>query len=331
MVTPLWVQVRTGIGAGGLNPDGTTRPLPRHFIGLAVFLTSLMLIAPLMAMAGSAQPGSSGSESWHRATSSWAIGVVVPNGAGLEQGGPVTWGTVSNLTAALVLPNITRPDAITYVVLSAMSSDRTIFQVAAGAWPGSAYWSVYSWYVTDVGSQAPHYQWTANSTGAEFNPGDQLSVSITRSSSGWSFNVLDRSRGTSQHGSFPAPATLALAVGDQEVLAFESYSRSSAAFRDMGNLTLESIWVDGAKVQEGWYYYSGWDPSRNPLFVVGGSQAPLFISISTDARGEAVWSYSGQWPDVHLDVSYTTLLQAMMVVGVSAAAGLAVVNRLWRR
>lgn len=298
---------------------------------VAALLVLLSLFAPSVVTAGSTQPGSSGSDSWHKATSSWAIGEVVPNGAVLERGGPLSWSAASNLTAVVVLPNITRPDAITYVVLSAMASDKTIFQVAAGAWPGSAYWSVYSWYVTDVGSQAPHYQWTANSTGTEFNSGDLLSISIARSSSGWSFFILDRSRNTSQQGSFPAAATLAFASGDQEVLAFESYSRSSVTFMDMGNLTLESIWVDGAKVLKGWYFYSGWDPARNPLFIVGGSQAPLFISLSTDARGEAVWGYSTQWADVHLDISFATLLQMLAMTGVSLAAALTVVRRVFRK
>ena len=109
-----------------MKPDGTTCGLPKFSIELAVFLMSLALMAPPPA-SGSAQPGSGRTDSWHRASSSWAIGVVVPNGAGLEQGESLSWRAASNLTAVVVLPYFTRPDAITYVGLSAIGCDRTIF------------------------------------------------------------------------------------------------------------------------------------------------------------------------------------------------------------
>ena len=256
--------------------------------------------------------------------------MVIPDGAPLGSGAPLAWSDVGNLTMLVVLPNITRPDAITYVVLSAMGDDRTIFQVAAGVWPGSPYWSVYSWYVSGVDTQAPTYQWIANSTGPRFSPGDEVTVSLLRSSSGWGFCVYDHATGASQTGSFPADRGVTFASGDQEVLALESYSRSSATFVGMGNLTLETLLVDGAQVQGGWYFYSGWDPAHNPLFLVGGSQAPLFISLTTNSRGEVVWGYSTQWADAHVSIPPGPLLPGLAVIGLATVGIIAMARKVRR-
>ena len=86
----------------------------------------------------------------------------------------------------------------------------------------------------------------------------------------------------------------------------------------MGNLPLSAVLLDGARVQGGWYYYSGRDALHNPLFVVGGSQVPLFISLTTNAQGESVWAYSTQWADVHLNLPPSPLLAAV----ISLCAGL---------
>ena len=306
-----------------MSPIEAASPHPMTRLLSCLLLALLVLPVPLEVSAVNKSAGSAG-DAWRRVADSWALGVVVPDGATLSGGRPLSWSAVSNLTAVVVLPDITRPDGITYVVLSAMGSDRTIFQVAAGAWPGSACWSVYSWYVTGVDSRSPSYQWTSNSTGAEFLAGDELSISMASSSSGWTFAVIDRTRDAAQSGSFPASPSVAFANGDQEVLALESYSHSASTFTEMGNLTLRSILVNGDEAVRGWYYYSGWDPSHSPLFVVGSSQAPLFISLTTSARGEPVWGYSTEWADVHLDVPPHILGETLAVLGAGAIAAAAV-------
>jgi hypothetical protein len=257
-------------------------------------------------------------DAWSGAYSSWALGIVIPDGARLEGGGIVSWSEVTNLTALVRLPNITEPDGITYLVLSAMGSDRTVFQVAAGIWPGSNHWSVFSWFITGVESQSPTYRWVANATGPLMLPSDLLSLSIISSpTSAWVYGVTDHNTSEPRHGSFPGASATSFESGDQEVFSLESYSRSSSTFYDMGNLTLESIFVNGARVTGSWYSYSGWDPNHNPLFIVGGSAAPLFISFVSNAQGVAVWSYSPEWTNTHVDV-----LTAPIAVGV-AAVGLA--------
>ena len=286
---------------------------PALWLAVVFCLVSLVLAVPW----GTAVSAGSASDAWHRTHISWGIGVVVPNGAGLSGGKALSWSSVANLTAVVSLPNITRPDAITYVVLSAMGSDKTVFQVAAGAWPNSTDWTVYSWHVTGIGAPSAHYQWAANATGAGFIPGDLLSISLLRSPSAWDFAVIDHSSGESQEGSFPASSGVTFGVGDQEVIAFESYSRSPSTFREMGNLTLEPIIVDGSRVTGGWYYYSGWDPEHNPLFSVGNSQAPLFVSVTTDALGGTVWGYSTEWAGVNANLSLQPLAASYIAAGLA--------------
>lgn len=278
--------------------------------------------SPLGAVAGGAEPGGSG-DVWHRQYNSWGVEVVIPERVPLAGGRELSWSSARDITGVVTLPNITKPDAITYVVLSAMGSDRSVFQVAAGAWPGSAHWSVYSWYITDVGSQTPSYQWVANSTGPGISSGDQIALCIARSLSGWTFAVLDHRAGTLQEGYFPANSSVSFASGDQEVVALESYSRSSSTFREMGNLTLQAVMVDGARIEGGWYFYSGWNPLHTPLFEVGGSQVPVFISLTSNAQGEAVWGYTSQWTNVSLDPPFVGVLASSVVLCLSAFVGLA--------
>ncbi len=290
-------------------------------------MLALVLSSPLEEV--TSQGGNAGvvKDNWQRAYSSWALGVVVPDGARLDGGGALSWKTATNLTAVARLPNITNPAAITYVVLSAMGNDRTIFQVAAGTWPDCSYWSVYSWFITGVDSRSPAYECMANSTGPEFSPHDVLSISIfIASPSAWMFRVTDENRSSSLERSFPTSLAVSFASGDQEVFSLESYSRSASTFQNMGNQTLESLLVDGTKVLDGWYPYSGWDPAHNPLFVVGGSAAPLFIDLTTNGRGEAVWAYSPQWADAHLNVSLGSVVVGLALFSLIVVSALFVRN-----
>jgi len=253
----------------------------------------IALSRPLVATGGGS------GNTWAGAYSSWASGMVIPDGAKLAGGGVVSWSSGTNLTALVCLPNITMPDGITYLVLSAMGSDRTVFQIALGIWPGTGHWSVYSWFITDVDSRSPAYAWVANGSAPQMSPSDLVSVTLLLRQPGvWSYSIADHRTADSRQGRFAGASASSFASGDQEVLSFESYSRSSSTFRDMGNLTVESIYFDGIKVLGGWYSYSGWDPSHNPLFIVGNSALPPFISFAVNAQGQAMWSYSPPWSDV---------------------------------
>lgn len=95
----------------------------------------------------------------------------------------------------------------------------------------------------------------------------------------------------------PVSAATSLEAGDQEVLALESFSRTGSVFENMGNLTLESMLIDGGKVSGGCYPYNGWATDHNPLFAVGGygPSPPGFISLGPRRNDTFIWSYSGDW------------------------------------
>lgn len=229
---------------------------------------------------------------------SWALGVVVPEGAALEEGGSLHWGHVTNVTATVVLPNIKFPDRIVYALVSVMTADESVLQVGVGIYPGSGTWLVYSNLVTNVWSAPPTYKWILNASGPQMAPNSSVLISIYRPRAGpWSLRVLETGTGSSVDKTFPTGIAPSLKAGDQEVFAFESYSRSASTFRDMGNLTLESLLVDGESVSGGFYSYGDWDSVHNPLFAVGstGSALPDFISFRLGGDCAAVWGYRSGW------------------------------------
>lgn len=249
--------------------------------------------------------------------SSWAIGVVVPEGAQIG-GESVRWEAVANVTAFLALPDIVSPDQIIYAVLSVMTSDGSVLQAAAGAFPNGTGWLGYAWSIQGSDSGTPSYQWVLNASQPEMSPSANISISIFLASGRWGLRVIDMGTGSSVERSFPPGPAPSLRAGDQEVFALESYSRTSATFRNMGNLTLYSILLDGKKVTNGCYIYSDWDMIHNPLFVVGssGSTPPSFIYAGEGPAGSFFWDYVEIW-----SVQNGPLAGLVEVVAVVAVAG----------
>jgi len=252
-------------------------------------------------------------------SSSWAIGVVVPEGAQVLGGGSVRWEDVTNVTASVALPNIESPDGIVYAILSVMTSDGSVLQAAAGAMPNRTVWLSFAWSVRGAGSLTPSYQWVLNASEPEMNPMTNVSISIFRMSGLWAFRLTDAGTGSSVEKSFPSGPGPVLRAGDQEVFALESYSRTLATFRGMGNLTLYSILLDGNKVTGGCYLYGGWDPVHNPLFVVGGSGSspPSFVYAAEGPVGSFFWDYEGVWGVQESPVG--GLAEILVVVSVAGA------------
>jgi len=254
--------------------------------------------------------------------SSWAIGVVVPQGAQISGGGSVRWEDITNVTVSLALPNINAPDGNVYAILSVMTSDGSVLQAAAGAMPNRTGWLVFAWSVHGAGSGPPTYLWVLNASAPEMSPLANISISIFRESGLWGLSVTDMGTGTSVEKSFPPGPAPALMKGDQEVFALESYSRTSATFRGMGNLTLHSISLNGGKVANGCYFYSDWDMVHNPLFVVGssGSSPPSFIYAGEGPFGSFFWEYTGVWGAQN--DSFSGLVEVLAVVAVAGAVTL---------
>jgi hypothetical protein len=249
-------------------------------------------------------------------TTSWAVGIVVPDGATLEGNGSLSWAGVSNLTSLILLPHISAPSGIVYAVMSVMAADGSVLQVAAGAYPNSSSWLAYSWEVEGA-QTTPAYDWILNSSAPSMSAGDRVSFSIFRNSTLWDLKVTDLDAHASVERAFTAGTALAFESGDQEAFALESYSRSASDFEKMGNLTLLGLFADGQRIFSGFYEYSGWDPTKNPIFAVGssGTNPPIFISLQQIGRGSFVWGYVGIWPGGTFD--YGTVLGVFVAVGLA--------------
>jgi hypothetical protein len=268
---------------------------------------------------------------WRNAGVSWGLGVVLPNGAELANGKQLSWAEANNVTSVVKLPNITEPDGVTYLVLSAKGNNGAIFQVAAGIWPGSNSWSAYSWYITGADANTPSYSWVMNSSAPTMTAGDALSLSISVGTGAWGLKVQDLNSGGSKALSAPSPGLTGFASGDQEVLALESYSRSASTFRGMGNASLLEVLVNGNKVTGGWYAYGGWDPAYDPLFVVGNSQPPAFVSLTMTGNGQAVWGYQAQWTGEVLTMNFKPVVLAYASLAALVPIALVVGTRTGHR
>jgi hypothetical protein len=222
---------------------------------------------------------------------------VVPEGAHLLGGGRVQWESVTNVTAYLALPDIESPDGNVYAILSVMTNDGSVLQAAAGALPNRTVWLGFAWSIEGASSGTPSYSWVLNASKPEMSPLANVSISIFRASGLWDFKITNVGTGSSVVEPFPPGPASTLRVGDQEVFALESYSRTVATFQNMKNLTLYSILLDGRKVVSGGYLYGGWDMIHNPLFVVGnsGSSPPSFIYPGIGPAGSFFWDYVRVW------------------------------------
>jgi len=276
----------------------------RSRLTIPVVLTVALFLLMQIASAGASNSVAAASGQPNAAiqaypNTSWAVGIVVPEGAGLQDGGKLHWEGVSNVTAAVTLPNITLPDRVTYVVLSLMTSDGSVLQAAAGVSPNGSSWLAYSWSIPNIDAVPLTYDWGLNASEPQMSPGSGVAISIYQTSGFWKLRVTNSETGTSVDRSFPSAILGPLRVGDQEVFALESYSRTVNTFKDMGNLTLRSIIVDGQKVIGGSYSYGNWDPSHNPVFVVGssGTTPPEFLSLQQAGSGSFVWGFSSIWGD----------------------------------
>jgi hypothetical protein len=171
--------------------------------------------------------------------------------------------------------------------------------------------------ISGVESTPLVYDWILNASLPSLTPGAGIAVSIFKSTGGWNLNIRDLSGGAGVVRTFPPGMGDTLKVGDQEAFALESYSRSAATFKSMGNLTLQGLFLDGTKVSGGIYVYTDWDPSHNPLFAVGSSGAspPSFVSLARTDDGAFVWSYTTNWTS---DEGYPTMAWVTELVVVAA-------------
>jgi len=221
--------------------------------------------------------------------------VVLPEGSQLQGGGGLQWEHARNITATVTLPTIEYPSDTVYAIMSVMTADGVVLQVATGIYPGNSTWLVYSMYLADVTQTPQRYSWVLNSSAPRAAPGDYEVISIFLSQpDGWSFRVADPRQDSYVQRSFGLSSNQPAMVGDQESFALESYSWDQATFERMGSMVLSSILVDGQRVDNGFYSYADWDMVHSPLFIVGGAAPPQFVSLGLNGS-TATWSYGGTW------------------------------------
>lgn len=220
------------------------------------------------------------------AQQSWAVGVVVPQGALLGNGAGLVWSHVKNITAVVRLPNISATAGVIYVVLSAMAGNGYIMQVAAGLYPNSTSWRVYPMIAQ---AQGQLYTTVSGYRNQNISPGDTLIMSIAEVNGTWWFSVKDVNTSAKSSCSFGIPSSYGLANGSQYVLALESYTSNASVFSGMQEMKMDSMLLNGVPLAGGAYAYGGWGGS--PLFIVGGANPPSFIFCYASG-GVVVWGYS---------------------------------------
>ena len=270
---------------------------PRNWDAKMIFYLFVLLLIIFMAQAPGARAAETPPATYAgNNRGSWGLGVVVPQGSKLSSGGSLSWAQVRNVTVLVEVPAIVSPTETVYATMSVMTNGGVVLQTALGIYPGNTSWLVYSMFIADVGAYPQNYQWVVNSSGPPSLPHDWVALSIFESaSSDWGFSVTNLRTGSFVNMSFESSVSGPLKVGDQEVFALESYSWEASDFQNMTDMNLKSIMVDGETVLGGWYFYADWDPTHNPLFVVGGAPPPDFIAMESSPNETAVWQYSGEW------------------------------------
>jgi hypothetical protein len=166
--------------------------------------------------------------------------------------------------------------------------------------------------IKDVNAQK--YEWVLNATRPVMAPGSTLSLSIFLTGGMWNYRLTEVGSNVSFTGEYTDETATSLKAGDQEVFALESYTFDGDILTHMGNTTLSSLLLDGRTVTGGWYYLGGWDPTHQPLFVVGGLEPPSSIAVQSFGNGSFAWSYSAGWRSV--DIIPGTLIES--IAGASA-------------
>jgi hypothetical protein len=222
--------------------------------------------------------------------------VVVPDGAALSSGQRLSWGAVDNVTASLRLPMINQTDGAIYAVLSVMTSDGGVLQIASGLLPNATGWGTFAMWIKNPMVYPQEYETILDARTPAAQPGAAVSLSIYYSSGTWNFETSEQGVAGALHASLGANASSAIRTGDQEVFALESYSTASEVFSGMGNLTVYSISLNGQRLAGGWYLYGGgWNPSHNPLYTVGGEEPPVFMVAGSCSGGLVCIGFRSPW------------------------------------
>lgn len=254
---------------------------------------------------------------------SWGLGLTIPSGSILEDGGVVEWSRHSNVTVVLTLPNISYTDRTIYFIASIMTCGKTIIQAAVGIQPNNTYWTSNFMYVTNVYQRNKTYFPVLLYSPPYVYPSEKVSISIyykqdrSGSDGSWVSSITNLSTSEKIEVEITKDNCSTFIDGEQEVVAFESYTSNEEVFKSMGEAALHSILVDGKKVLGGWYIDDGQVFDKNPLFEVGGGQVPPFISIKIYGDGAATWIYSKPTWSNFLEPSYLVMFFSILAISIS--------------
>lgn len=249
----------------------------------------------------------------------WALGIVVPDGAPLSDGGAVKWDSSSNLTVVLTIPRINKTDATIYAIVSVMTESGVVLQAAVGIEKNDYCWRSYSMYVRGVYGGNKEYVPILLGTSPSFLPGDTAIISIysdlSDKSPSWFVRIINVSSRKEIVAQLFSDRSSRFMKGDHEVVALESYTKNEDVFRNMGEMVLESIFIDGGRVMGGWYVSDGQVFMSNLLFEVGaGEPVPNFLYVVDSDSSSVVWGYSrGSWMSTGND-SYILLLSVLLSI-----------------
>ncbi len=248
----------------------------------------------------------------------WALGIVVPEDAPLDEGRTLKWESSSNLTVVFTLPMINRTDATIYAIASVMTSSSVVLQAAAGIEAGSDYWCSYAMYVRSVYNEDREYVPVLLGSPPCFSPGDVSVISIYSNFSGsspvWFVRITNLSSGEEVRVPLLMDGSSSFMKGDHEVFALESYTKNEQAFRNMENLVLHDVYIDGERVIGNWYVSDGLLFMKELLFEVGaGEPVPSFLYIDASEASGVVWGYSSEYWEASTD-SFFFLLLIMLVL-----------------
>ena len=108
---------------------------------------------------------------------SWAVGVVVPQNS-LTDNGKVEWQNVGNVTAVFRVPIVSSTDYPIYIVMSLMTSNGAIIQVAAGLYQNMSTWGTDGMEIIHPSSYPLEYNSVVDSADPQISAGQLASMSL---------------------------------------------------------------------------------------------------------------------------------------------------------
>jgi hypothetical protein len=236
-------------------------------------------------------PGSQWSDDYR----SWALGISIGGESILENGLRLSMGSSSNITVIFTLPGILKTDNTLYCILSVMTGDGVVLQVAMGLDASRNNWVVYAMIVEGI-EEKTNYILLDKEDEVYAEPYDRILLSIySIKMEGyfiWMYKAINFDKGLMESGQLYTSEVGTFMDGLHEVFAFESYTTNNSVLENLWGLRLIEVLVDGDRVIDGFTVSDGFDFTGEHLFVVGGTRkVPSSVFIRMNQEGYVEWGY----------------------------------------